>query len=115
MSADAIELMIADASDDCVGMRVLARSWFADLGRELSEVHIRGVERLSALEFCTDGDLEELRGREAATLELLIEVVREVHLNAWHTPNHTPNGLNGQQRSPKEAQSCRSQSSPASH
>ena len=41
--------MIADASDDRVGMRVLARAWLADLGRELSEMHIRGVERLAAL------------------------------------------------------------------
>ena len=55
--------MIADASDDYVGVRVLARAWLADLGREFSEIHIRGVERLSALELRTDCDLEELRGR----------------------------------------------------
>ncbi len=50
------------ASDDCVGMRPLARAGLADLVSELGDIEIRGVECNLALDFRTNRDLEELRG-----------------------------------------------------
>ncbi len=62
----------------------------ADLGDEFIEVLVGFSERVLSFQLGTKRDLEKLRGWKVALLELIMEVIGQVHLNAWHTPNYTP-------------------------
>ena len=48
---------------------------------------------LKPLDHGADRHLKKFRGRERTLLDGAIEVVGQVHLQAWHTPNSTPRGL----------------------
>lgn len=62
----------------------------AHLGHEFGEVPIRLIERVLSFEFGTKGDLKKLRSWQTALLELIMEVVGQIHLDTWHTPDYTP-------------------------
>jgi hypothetical protein len=89
-STDSIEQAIPDASCDCIRCGPLPVAGLSDLSNQLVEVPIRLGERVLSLQLGPKCDLQKLRGRKVALLELLMEVVGEVHLNPWHTPNYTP-------------------------
>ena len=89
MLAGLVELAIADAPHDRVGAGLLTRCWFADFGGEFGEVVIGCVEYVATFEFGTHGNLEQFRGGEIATFQLVVEVVWKVHLQTRHTPKHT--------------------------
>jgi hypothetical protein len=53
-----VELAVSDPTDDRFGPGFVARGRFANLGGELGDVLLRGVEGLAALDFGAYGDLE---------------------------------------------------------
>jgi hypothetical protein len=68
----------------------LSLAGIAHLGDEFVEVSIRLSECILSFHLSTKRHLKKLGRREIALFELIMEVVGEVHLNAWHTPNYTP-------------------------
>ena len=68
----------------------LTRGRLTDFGGELGKVPVRGVEGLAALDLGAYGELEQFRSRKIAPFELIVEIVREVHLNSRHAPRQTP-------------------------
>ncbi len=69
---------------------MLSLTGLANLGDEFIEVLVRFSERILSFQLGTKRDLEKLRGWKVALLELIMEVIGQVHLNAWHAPNYTP-------------------------
>jgi hypothetical protein len=47
-------------------------------------------QKILATKLRADGLLEKLRGRQTPLLDQPVELVREVHLHARHTPTYTP-------------------------
>ncbi len=89
-STDSVERAISNASCNRVRCRLPSRTGFADLGNQFVEVPIRLRKGVLSLQLGSKCDLEKLRGWKVALFQLLVEVVGEVHLNAWHAPNYTP-------------------------
>lgn len=61
----------------------------AHLGEKLTEVLIRGLQKLSTSQLNPDRLLEKLRGGQVGVLYGPIEFFGEVDLHPWHTPKHT--------------------------
>lgn len=85
-----MELLIADASHDRLSARLLTRCRLANFGSQLGEVNIGRFKDITSFEFGAHGDLEQLRSRQIATFQFVVEVIGEVNLQAWHAPNYTP-------------------------
>lgn len=60
-----------------------------DLGEELGEVVVGGLEELPASKLPSDRLLEERGGRQTTVLDRLVEIVGKIHLHPWHTPDYT--------------------------
>jgi hypothetical protein len=71
-------------------MRALAAGGFADLASEFSKVGGCLVERVPAFEFGAKRDLQKLRCWKPASLQLIMQIIGQIHLKAGHTPHHTP-------------------------
>ncbi|TVR24643.1 MAG: hypothetical protein EA389_10640 [Ilumatobacter sp.] len=67
----------------------MPQAGLADLGGEFFEVSVCFSERILAFQLGTKCDLQELRSRKAALLQLFVEIVGQVDLNARHTSNYT--------------------------
>ena len=89
-SAGLVELTIADASHDRVGAGLLTCGRFANFGSEFGEVVVGRFEDVTKFEFGAHRDLEQFRGWQIATLQFVVEIIWEIHLQAWHTPDYTP-------------------------
>lgn len=85
-----IEVAIPDLSNDRFGPGPVASGGFAYLGLQLGKVLLRGVQSLPTLNLSPHRDLEQLGRRQVAPLQLVIQLIREVHLKARHTPKYTP-------------------------
>ena len=79
-SAGLTEAPLTNPSGDGLGVGALAGGGFAHLARELVQVRRRCVERILALELGTKRDLQEFRGGESASLQLVVQIIRQVHL-----------------------------------
>src|SRR5262249_19813919 len=73
---------------DRLGARHLLRRRRADLGDQFIEVGVGVREQVLAAHLRTHRLLQELRGRQAAGLDLVIEIVWQVDLQPRHTPNY---------------------------
>lgn len=88
-STDSVERAVPDASCDCIRSGLLPHAGLADLGGEFFEVSVCFGKRVLAFQLGTKRDLQELRGREVALLELFVKIVGQIHLNTGHTSNYT--------------------------
>lgn len=88
-SASLIEASLPNPTSDRIGMGLQALGRVTHLGGKLLEVLSRGIECVTAFEFGAQCDLQQLRSRQAALLQLSVEIVRKVDLDAWHAPNNT--------------------------
>lgn len=70
-------------------MGAAALAWFPDFGDQLVEVAGGLIEGVLTLELRSQSNLEQLGRGKLALLELFVEVVGQVDLNTWHTPNYT--------------------------
>ena len=92
-SAGLVELTIADASHDRVGAGLLTCGRFANFGSEFGEVVVGRFKDVTKFEFGAHRDLEQFRGWQIATLQFVVEIIWEIHLQAWHTPTrNAPQG-----------------------
>ena len=87
--ADLVERSIPDASSYRICRALLTVSRLTNLGHELIEVPIRLLECDLALELGPECNLKQLRCWQTAPFQLFMEVVRQVDLKSWHTPNYT--------------------------
>lgn len=90
MSTCLAEAPFTYSSGDRVGVGALAGGGFADLGGEFLEIRRCFVECILAFELGAECDLQELGRRQPASLQLIMEIIRQIHLKARHTPNCTP-------------------------
>ena len=77
------------SSCDCLRSRGFARGRLPDFGYQFLDVAVRFREQVLATDLGCESFLQQFRGREASRLQLLVEIVREVHLHPRHTPNYT--------------------------
>ncbi|MFV0308963.1 MAG: hypothetical protein ACK5OX_14600 [Desertimonas sp.] len=89
-SPDSVERPIPDAPSDGICGCLLALAWLSDLGGEFFEIPVRFSEGILALQLGAQRNLQEFRSRQVALLQLLVEIVGQVHLDTRHTPNYTP-------------------------
>ena len=62
----------------------------AEFGLEFGDVLVEVLESLGSFDHRTHGDLQQLRSRKSAILDLAIQIIGEIDLKAWHTPDYTP-------------------------
>lgn len=89
MSAGLAEAPLAHSPGDRVGVGALPGGGFADLGGEFLEILRCLVECILPFEFGAESDLQELRRRQPASFQLIMEIIGQIHLKARHTPNCT--------------------------
>ncbi len=73
---------------DGVGLRLPSGARFPHLDDEFFEVPGSLVERVLAFELGAQRDLEEFGGWQAALLQLVMEVIGQVHLKARRAPTN---------------------------
>ena len=91
MSPGLAEAPFAYSSGDRIGVGALPGGGSADLGGEFLDIRRCLVERILPFEFGAERDLQELRRWQSASLQLIMEIIRQIHLKARHTPNCTSN------------------------
>jgi len=88
-STGSTEFACAYATCDGVSLCPLASGRFANFGGELVEVLGRGVECVQSFEFGPQRNLKQFRCWQSAPLQLVVEIVGEIHLDTRHAPKYT--------------------------
>jgi hypothetical protein len=82
-------LTLSDAGSYGLGSSHRLIRWLADLMDQALHVLIDSFQQYLPLDLRSDGFLEQLGGRQGSLLELPVQIVRQIDLQSWHTPNHT--------------------------
>jgi len=75
------------------GLRAGTILWcrLAHLCEQTGQVGIGLAEQILAAYLGTNRFLQKFRRRQVPPFDLLVEIVRKIHLHPWHTSNYTHN------------------------
>jgi hypothetical protein len=93
ISTGLAEAPLAYSSGDRIGIGELPGGGSADLGGEFLEIRRCLVERILPFELGAERYLQEFRRWQSASLQLIVEIIGQIHLKTRHTPNYTPNDV----------------------